>query len=398
MTVAIGNPQYGGKKKNNSRLVDGDNVYRILPPLGELAAEGVWAVYESLHWGFKGTRGMRPFKCIQKKDFKTKMIKVQCPECDQIAQREATVKDQTEKLKKAGKSDAEIKDHLKPLTDWLFSHNLDKKWYVNALTTDGKITRLAMPHKMYVQLQQVINDLVSGKSNGGVPVEPIGVSGGVWFNLIRTGKGKDTTHRVEVVTETVMADVGGKKVPMQMIKSAPLTEEVISRLTNEAHDLKNSFRALTYAEIKTLVESGGDPEIVDSVFSQGEVAADRAADAAGAAEPDEEPENGAVAGGITVTGGAVPGQGVTGTGLGADAAAARVAELQAQMIAMQAQFAAQMEAVKNGAGGAATGSVGAVPAPAPAPAPAPKPAAATTPAAAMSDDDFIKQFGFSTTK
>src|SRR4051812_43763333 len=88
--VAIGTPQYGGKKKNNSRLVDGDNVYRILPPLFELASEGVWAVYECLHWGFKGSKGMRPFRCIQKKDFKTKMVKVQCPECDQIAQRVAS--------------------------------------------------------------------------------------------------------------------------------------------------------------------------------------------------------------------------------------------------------------------------------------------------------------------
>lgn len=377
MTVAIGNPQYGGKKKNNSRLVDGDNVYRILPPLGELAAEGVWAVYECLHWGFKGSKGMRPFRCIQKKDFKTKMVKVQCPECDQIAQREAVVKEQTEKLKAAGKSDAEIKEHLKPLSDWLFSHNLDKKWYVNALATDGKITRLAIPHKMYTQLQQVINDLVSGKSNAGVPVEPIGVDGGVWFNLIRTGKGLETTHRVEVVKETVMAEVNGKKVPMAVIKSAPLTQDVIARLGAEAHDLKNSFRSLVFAEIKSLVDSGGDPEIVDSVFSQGEVAAERAADAAGAAAPEEEPEPGATAGGVNA---AAPAPTPAPAPDAAAAAAAQIAALQAQLAALTTAKAPTS-------------------APAPTPAPAPKAApAAASPAAQLTDDEFIKQFGFSTTK
>lgn len=359
-TVAIGTPSYGGKKKENSRLKDGDNIYRILPPLGELAAEGVWAVYECLHWGFKGTKGMRPFRCIQKKDFNTKMVKVQCPECDRIAEKLAVVEDTKAKLKADGKSKEFIDEHVKPLTDWLYSHNLDKKWYVNALTMDGKITRLAIPHKMYVQLQEKITELVTKKG-----IDPIAVDGGVWFNLKRTGMGNQTAHSVSVEEETVMAEVNGKKTPLPMIKQAPLTQEIINRLGAEAHDLKNSFRTLSFDDIKRLVTSGGDPEVVDAVFSAGEFTRD-------AATPDD-PEPGTVASTVGTNNAALAGTSNNASGVAnsvADDAAALKAKLEAQMAALKAQ----LEAAAKPAAPAASG--------------------AGKSAANMTDDEFIKQFGF----
>lgn len=357
MTVAIGTPQYGGKKKNNSRLVDGDNIYRILPPLGELAAEGVWAVYECLHWGFKGSKGMRPFRCIQKKDFKTKMVKVQCPECDRILEKLTTLEDTKRKLEAEGKTKAFIDEHVKPLADWLYSHNLDKKWYVNALTMDGKITRLAIPHKMYVQLQEKINEVITKKQ-----IDPIAADAGVWFNMKRTGTGNQTSHSVTVEEESVMAEVNGKKMPLPVVKQAPLTQEVIARLGNEAHDLKNSFRTLSYDDIKRLVTSGGDPEVVDSVFSSGEFTRN-VAEAPDADEPDP-----GTAASTKNTAAPAPQPSSAASTVG-DAAAAMRAQFEKQMADMQAKFEADLKKASAPAG--------------------------STPAANLTDDEFIKQFGFS---
>lgn len=356
MTLAIGTPSYGGKKKNNSRLVDGDNVYRILPPLGELAAEGIWAVYECLHWGFKGTKGMRPFRCIQKKDFKTKMIKVQCPECNRIAEKLATLEDHKKRLEAEGKSKADVEEQLKPLSDWLFSHNLDKKWYVNALTMDGKITRLALPHRMYVQLQEKISEVIKDG------VDPIAVDGGVWFNLKRSGTGNQTTHSVSVVQETVMAEINGVKKPVPVNKAAPLTADVIQRLTAEAHDLKNSFRTLGFEDINRLVTSGGSPEVVDAVFSAGEF--DRSP-----VTPDaDEPEPGAVAKAPEAPKPLLPPETLKKVATADDDVRAK---LEAQMKAMQEQYAALAKPPET------------------------PPPAANAPAAKLTDEDFIKQFGFS---
>lgn len=386
--IAIGTPQYGGRRKNNFRLQDGSNVYRILPPLGELATEGVWAVYDSLHWGYKGSKGMRPFKCIQKKDFKTKMIKVQCPECDKIAERQATYDDQMKALEAQGKSKEEAREYLKPLGDWLYSHNLDKKWYVNALAPDGKIGRLAIPHKMYVQLQEVIADLVSKQG-----VDPIGVDGGVWFDLIRTGKGNQTAHRVAVVEQVEV--VNGRS--MRVYKPAPLTQDVISRLSSEAYDLKNAVRVLSYDEIKSIVTSGGDPEVVDALFGSGEVR-ERATEA----PTDDEPENGAVASTNAAmrTIPAAPSEPAPVaaptpvTAAAEDPAAAMKAQFEAQMKAMQEEFARKLAAATTAAPAVATPV--ATPATTAAPTPGPTPTASTAPAPAttMTDDDFISQFGF----
>jgi hypothetical protein len=276
MTLAIGVPQYGSKKKNNWRIGDGDNIYRILPPLGKLAATGGWAVFEALHWGYRGSKGMRPFKCIQKKHFKSGMITVQCPECDKIAEYKGLLESAEEQKASEGMSKDQIKEAVKPLSDWLFSHNLDKKWYVNAMKEDGSIGRLAMPHKMYQALQQKIEKLINEDG-----IDPIAVDGGVWFVLTRTGKGVQTAFSVDV--QYTQETVNGRKA--KVIKPAALNEETLAKVAAEAYDLSDSFRKLTYDEIKRLVDSGGDQDEVDHVFSS--------PDTDGGMEP--EPEAGAVA-------------------------------------------------------------------------------------------------------
>lgn len=359
-TVAIGKPQYGGKKKNNFRLQDGDNIYRILPPLGELAETGTWAIYESVHWGYKGSKGFRPFKDIQKKNRKTKMVIQACPECDKIAEKLASLEDTKKRLQAEGRTEDQIKEFVKPLTDWLFSHNLDKKWNVNAMTLDGKIGKLAIPHKMFVQLQLVIEKLVKEG------VDPIAVDGGVYFNLVRTGQGRQTTHSVSVVEMEEV--INGRK--MRTYKPAPLTEEVLGRLATEAFDLKNTVASLSYDEILAIVSSGGDPDVVDSVFSNGEVKSNTAAaTATSLPDEDEEPDETS-----TVVNVAVKPEPVK-----APAEPVSVkSQVDAELLATKAQMAELLrqlaEAQKN-----ATPKATATP---------------TTPPSTPSDEDFINQFGF----
>lgn len=276
MTLAIGVPQYGSKRKNNWRITDGDNIYRILPPLGKLAASGGWAVFEALHWGYRGSKGMRPFKCIFKKKFKSDMVLVQCPECSKIAEYKKLEEDAIEAKAGEGLTKEQIKEAVKPLSDWLFSHNLDKKWYVNAMKEDGSIGRLAMPHKMYQALQERIQKVINEDG-----IDPIAVDGGVYFVMTRTGKGVQTAFSVDV--QYTQELVNGRKV--KAVKPAPLTEEMLAKVAADAYDLSDSFRSLKYEEIKRLVDSGGDPDEVDHVFSS--------PDAGDESEP--EPETGAVA-------------------------------------------------------------------------------------------------------
>ena len=259
-TQPIGSPSYGSVKSNHttSRLKEGSNIYRILPPFGKLASDGRWAVYDSIHWGYKSSKGIRTFRCIQKKDNKTKMIKQSCPECDLIAARKKDHDEQFKTLTETNKmSPDDAREFLKPLSGWLRDHNLDKKWYLNALSPAGEIVRLAIPHKMYQSLMEVIQELLK------MGVDPIAANKGVFLNFKRTGMGLNTVHRCTVEKETFMVD--GQ--PAERIKLAPLTEETLNKMQQEGWDLSNMFRDLPDSEIQRLINGNGDTDVVDSVFA-----------------------------------------------------------------------------------------------------------------------------------
>lgn len=259
----IGVPVYSQSKRKTFKVKDGSNIFRLLPPFKSFASDGKWAKYEAIHWGYKGSNGTRTFRCIREKDLKTKMLKVRCPECDLIEERKLQFDSKVEELQTKGDSNGKkyTKDQalefLKPFGDWLFAHNRDSKWYINALNNNNEIGRLAIPHKMYVILQGKISELLKEG------VDPLRVDQGVQLDFYREGSGGGTVHKVEVVQETV--EYAGKK--LKTAKAAPLTPDVLERMDSEAWDLVNMFHTLTQDQIQLLVSSEGDTQIVDSLFS-----------------------------------------------------------------------------------------------------------------------------------
>ena len=82
----FGTPRYGGGGSKTFRLKEGDNIYRIAPPMKTLARLGIWAVYRSVHYGFcvpnprDPSKPMaRPWLCLLEKD-QNGMIVHDCPE------------------------------------------------------------------------------------------------------------------------------------------------------------------------------------------------------------------------------------------------------------------------------------------------------------------------------
>src|ERR1035438_7321436 len=76
-TMKIGKAKYGGDKKTYFKLKDGDSVFRIIPPIGDMADDGIWSKYYNIHYGYRNTKGnMRVFQSSLVKDRKTKMVEV----------------------------------------------------------------------------------------------------------------------------------------------------------------------------------------------------------------------------------------------------------------------------------------------------------------------------------
>jgi hypothetical protein len=262
----IGKASYGktgGKDWSNAnwRLEEGkDNIYQILPPFGLLAATGRWFFYDSIHWGYSSTTGKaRPFRCIQRKNRKTKMIEIECPECTKIAETRSILetKEKEWMTQRPVKSKDEIKELGKPLSSWLYAHNNAKGFWLNVRRQDGQLGKLFLKITAKQSLDVALNDL---RNKEGVD-DPI--AAGVWFNFQKIkGDNNRNVYPVSVVMNEVV--LNGRK--LKEVKAEPLSEDVFNRMKAESFELTLGYRDLSFDEIKQLVDSGGDPAITDTVF------------------------------------------------------------------------------------------------------------------------------------
>jgi hypothetical protein len=250
-----------------------------------LAEKGIWAIYESIHWGLVNTEGKkRVFKCIEQKG-KDKMIKTRCPMCDLIEERKHARATKAEELEKAGASPETISAKLKLQDNWLKTFNKDSKWYVNVLKNNGEIGRLSFAHVYKKQLDIQIEKLVN-PPKGKKPVDPIAAEEGVIFNFFyKKGNQKTRVQTVEVFQEEVtVKGADGEDLAVNVVKKLPLTENLLARLEDEAWDLVGMNKVLTQAEIQNLVDSNFDAALVDAYYTKATVKDNEGDDS----EPDEE--------------------------------------------------------------------------------------------------------------
>src|SRR5678815_2964475 len=121
MASGYGKAKYGSDQKfqktGKPGKGPGNNFILVMPPMFSLAEEGKWAVYYTTHWGYSGNHPsdqtktvVRPFRCIEDRDFRSKMVRQACPECDNFRAKEEEAKALEAELKKQGLSKDEIKN------------------------------------------------------------------------------------------------------------------------------------------------------------------------------------------------------------------------------------------------------------------------------------------------
>lgn len=250
--MKIGKASYGGgNKKTYFKMKDGDNVYRILPPLGELADKGIWSVFYNVHYGYKNSEGkLRPFQSSLIKNYKTKMIEAP----DAALARIEKLKAQLAEAKASGNT--ALVQKLNEFVGPKGSFNLDNNHYVNAIDAQGNIGILKIRHRAKQALDVVIKRL---REKG---IDPLSVDSGRFFVITRSGMGLDTTFQVNTLTRTI--NVPGVGDVQQEVVHA-LDESLISRLAGEAADLGKLFKKPTPEQIARIVAEGATAvdEILD---------------------------------------------------------------------------------------------------------------------------------------
>lgn len=261
--MKIGTAKYGYTKKKYFKQKDGEVIYRILPPLGELADQGRWSMFYRIHYGYKNTKGqMRVFQTSLVKN-KKKMIEVP----DAAVERIEKLKAQLDLAKKNGNKD--LAEKLSELVGPMGRFNLDSNHYMNVIDLNGNIGILKLRHKAKLALDEVIKRL---RDKG---VDPLSVNDGRFFIFRRSGKGLETTFSVDVFKEKLHVE-GVGQVEREVVHK--LDDELISRLSSEAGELNKLFKKLSAEEIQSIVDTTdintGKSTAIDALFSTDEGSSD----------------------------------------------------------------------------------------------------------------------------
>jgi hypothetical protein len=259
MSMKLGSARYGAQytKKKYFKLKDGESVFRILPPMGDLADKGIWSVYHSVHYGYKNSEGkLRTFLSPLVINRTNKMIEAPDAALELIEK----IKAQVEDAKKRG--DKATADKLMEFAGGAKSRfNLDKNHYVNAMDLQGNIGVLKLRHKAKLALDATIKALRSQN------IDPLSPEDGRFFTFRRTGNALDTTFQVEVYGEKINVP-GIGEVTKQVVHK--LTPDIIDRLEAEAVNLDKIFKKLTSEEVQQIVSSvdmkTGISKAVDTIF------------------------------------------------------------------------------------------------------------------------------------
>ena len=304
MAIQLGKANY--KSQESARLVfhklghkepkQRTLIVRLAPPIGPLADKGVWALYIKQHWGysvpFVGSDGKvrnipLNFKCVEKTE-RDGTITVHCPECDMIKVQKDKLKEKKEALEKAGKSKEEIQAATQYVASWTKEHNCDRKWHIVAKDINGVWGFFQCSHAAYKLLKG--NERVPGliEKQLAKNIDPLSPEKGVWIKWERSGESFNDFKDIPTVY-TEDASLDGETV--QRTKYDCLTQADLDAL-EKLPPLDTLGRDLTAEQIKMLVDSAGEEEIVRTVFKMPKMVAKQDTAAASAKVDeilDEEP-------------------------------------------------------------------------------------------------------------
>jgi hypothetical protein len=250
--MKIGKAQYEAKKrKNYFSIKEGDHLFRILPPLGNLADKNKWAVYYSVHYGYLNSeKKMKPFASPEWRNPKTKVVEVRDAAKDRLKEMEKALDD----AKKAGNTAV-----VKAIEEMLNTYNLDSHWYVNAINANNEIGLLKIRHKAKLALDAEIKKLVA------MGIDPTSVDQGRFFEFSRTGSGRDTVYSVRVAKKK--ENIPGHGI-VEKDWTHVLDESIIARLDSEAFELDRIFPKPTEEEVRAIVEGdkAKDYSAIDAIL------------------------------------------------------------------------------------------------------------------------------------
>jgi hypothetical protein len=240
------------KRKKRFYVEDGSNLYRVLPPFGSLAEQGVIAKFWGVYWLEDSKGGKKPVSTIEKRGAEKKIIQE-----DPIATKVAALQKGFEAAKLTN-TDPVI---LQALEDRIYRLQLDKAYYLNVINPANEIGVLKIKYTAFQALKEKIRKLEQDQ------IDPINIGTGVFFDFQKNkdDKGK-VVYTVDVHQKTFKNPTTGKFTTE--IVEATIDESILVRMEKEAEDLNTLYRIFSPEEQAALATLDGN--VISRMFSRGE--------------------------------------------------------------------------------------------------------------------------------
>ena len=229
------------------KIKDGHNVFRILPPFGEKANGYPYRKWQ-LIWGLvdPDSGRVRPFAS-------SLMTEKRCPVYEYVQALKKKAEAIKAQMQAAGESEEDIRARLASLNKIIVDLSPRTIYVYNAVDQSGEVGLLELKStahkKMKLEMASYINDYNQDPTSLNSSED----DSGVWFDIIRTGQGRETEYDVKRVTiKTKNPNTG--KISFEDDRS-PLPDSVVENFHNLAYDLSSIYQVKTYDELASILEA-----------------------------------------------------------------------------------------------------------------------------------------------
>lgn len=228
------------------KVKDGHNVFRILPPFGESSNGYAYKKWQII-WGLSDpeTGRSRPFASSMTSEKR-------CPITEYVQQLKKKSDQIRSQLQAAGETEESIKERLAPLNKLATDLSPKTVYIYNAVDKAGEVGLLELKSTAHKKMKAEMIQYIGDYNQDPTSLNSDETDSGVWFDVIRTGEGRDTEYDVKKFQNKVKKPTGGFS--FEDDRSA-LPDSVVENYDNMAYDLSSVYQVKSYDELQEILEA-----------------------------------------------------------------------------------------------------------------------------------------------
>lgn len=228
------------------KVKDGHNVFRILPPFGDSSNGYAYRKWQII-WGLTDPDSgrARPFASSMTSEKR-------CPITEYVQALKKKSETLRAQLQAAGEAEESIKDRLSNLNKLITDLSPKTVYIYNAADKSGEVGLLELKSTAHKKMKAEMVQYIQDYNQDPTSLNSEESDSGVWFNVVRTGEGRDTEYDVKKYQNKVKKATGGFSFEDDR---SPLPDSVVENYDNMAYDLASVYQVKSYDELQEILSA-----------------------------------------------------------------------------------------------------------------------------------------------